>query len=135
MARKSADGKPIDAKYQILSLTPMGFTLVEVMIAMVLFGIGIMALSSLCSSLLAANAFSTKYAQATVAAQDKVEHLQKVDYDSVVPGKDGFESFTRTWNVRTNFAPNYKAIRINVSWNTPKGRTIDLDLGTIRKGK
>ena len=65
-----------------------GFTLLEVLIAVVVFVIGTMSLLSSLTSVIRGNAFSDKMTTATVLAQDKVEDLMALSFDDLQGGEE-----------------------------------------------
>jgi len=103
----------------------IGFTLVELLVAIVLLGVGILALASLfplSSHNVSQAGMNTK---ATAYVQEKIENLQNLTYND--PDlSEGTHSdtlnpieriFTRTWTV-TDDSPfsGCKYVRITVSW-------------------
>ena len=99
-----------------------GFTLVEVMIAVVLFAIGLLAFAGLELVALRNVTFSKDYAKANTYAQQKVEELKGTAWASVSTGSDTLEQrFTRSWTVATQ--GEIKNLKVTVSW-------VDSHLGT-----
>ena len=105
-----------------------GFTLVEILIAMAVFAIGILAVGSMQISAIENNASARMRSEATVLAADKLEDLMSSDYDD--PGlSDALHAelsdngiYRVTWGVTTNY-PSFavKTIELTVCWreNSP----------------
>jgi len=58
-----------------------GFTLIEVIMAMLVFMIGIMSITSMVNNLTRKNFFSQRHTQAVIMAQNKIEELLNAGYD------------------------------------------------------
>jgi len=116
-----------------------GFSLIEVLIALIFLAIGILAIASLQITSVRGNFFSNNLMQATYVAQDRLEFLKNRPYDSaelgVVNNKDDVKVtisgvvFTRTYRVVDNVA-GYKEITYTVTWND--GINHSISFSTIR---
>lgn len=101
-----------------------GFTLVEVLVALLVFSIGMLGLIKLQGAVTLSSAESRMYTQAVNLAQDKVEELRnyvhQTTYDAYASEPNGSEitgtnaTFTRTWAVNNN--AGYKEIIVTVNW-------------------
>lgn len=112
-----------------------GFTLIECLVAIVVFFIAIMGLSSVTVMVIKGNSFSASMTVATALATDKVESLQNMGYNDVASG--GPETlqtiYTRQWTVTEYLPPPlnpYKDIVVTVSWSW-LGTTRNVTLRTI----
>ncbi|MDM8551143.1 prepilin-type N-terminal cleavage/methylation domain-containing protein [Desulfobacterales bacterium HSG2] len=117
-----------------------GFTLLELIISMAIFSIGIMAVASMHGMSINANAKAKKHTEATTVASDKLEKFRAMGYDDpafdadsnpheeVIDGK-----YTLTWSVEridlddpdTEPPPgddDAKRITLNVTWQD-RGQT------------
>ena len=113
-----------------------GFTLVEVIVAIVLLGVGMMGLAALSTTVTRANVQSSSLTAATALAQERAERLRMEDYDAIASGNDARVvdgvTYTRTWTVTANDpAPGLKTVAVAVSW-TARGATHTTRLTTIR---
>ncbi|HJX04050.1 MAG TPA: type IV pilus modification protein PilV [Dehalococcoidia bacterium] len=63
-----------------------GFTLIEVMIALVILAVGLLALATMQIVSVRSNAFSTEMTYATMLAQSRLEQIRNTSYDNVTPG-------------------------------------------------
>lgn len=59
-------------------ITNSGFTLVEILVALVIFTVGITALASVSLTVISGNNFSRKYIEAAALAQDTLEEIRSV---------------------------------------------------------
>ena len=103
-----------------------GFSLIEVLIALIFLAIGILAIASLQVTSVRGNFFSNNLMQATYVAQDRLEFLQNLPYDSsrlaqgnYKPDPDGPVTvsgivFNRSYTVSD---AGYKLIDYTVTWN------------------
>jgi type IV pilus assembly protein PilV len=103
-----------------------GFSLIEVLIALIFLAIGILAIASLQVTAVRGNFFSNNLMQATYVAQDRLEFLQNLPYDSsrlaqgnYKPDPDGPVTvsgivFNRSYTVSD---AGYKLIDYTVTWN------------------
>jgi len=103
-----------------------GFSLIEVLIALIFLAIGVLAIASLQVTSVRGNFFSNNLMQATYVAQDRLEFLQNLPYDSsrlaqgnYKPDPDGPVTvsgivFNRSYTVSD---AGYKLIDYTVTWN------------------
>jgi type IV pilus assembly protein PilV len=104
-----------------------GFTLIEVMIALVILAVGLLALATMQIVSIRTNAFSTEMTYATMLAQQQLEILRNLAYNdpNLDPGThqlppvigDKGASYTVEWDVDTSVA-NMKEITIDVTWDS-----------------
>jgi len=123
---------------------PKGFTLIEVMIAILILAVGMMAMALLQISAIRGGAFANQVTQASIDGQDKIEELRNTDYAALAGGHDSVVSgngitYTRTWTVTESIPPGttgtptskMKTIDLTVSWMGPQGRTHRIEFSTI----
>jgi prepilin-type N-terminal cleavage/methylation domain-containing protein len=104
-----------------------GFSLIEVLICLVFLSIGLLAIASLQVTSVRGNFFSNNLMQATYVAQDRLEFLQNLSYDSsrlvqgtYNPDPDGPVTvsgvvFERSYAV-SDHVDGYKLIHYTVRW-------------------
>ena len=63
-----------------------GFTLIEVMIALVILAAGILALATMQIVSIRTNAFSSEMTYATMLAQSRLEQIRNMPYSDITPG-------------------------------------------------
>jgi prepilin-type N-terminal cleavage/methylation domain-containing protein len=103
-----------------------GFTLIEIVVAIVMLGFGVLASASLTAALMASNRGVTNRTRAVETLRDKVEDLQSVIYPQIVNGSDtatvGGVAFARAWTVAANSpVTNTKTVTLTVTWTDRQG--------------
>jgi type IV pilus assembly protein PilV len=96
-----------------------GFTLMEVLIAIVILSVALLALAGLQIISIRGNSFGGTMTDAVTLARDKMEDLKQDDWDNVVTGNDTQVArginYTRNWTVQT--VSNTKEVMVTVSWD------------------
>ena len=118
-----------------------GFTLIEVMIALSIFAIGILAVSAMQITAINQNSGSRMQTEATAVAEQLMERLMALPYDhdllsadaSANPHQQEVGSYTVTWTVLTPDPgdPVYKdlpvkIINLTVNGGNPNARPVSL---------
>jgi len=118
-----------------LSRSTRGFTLIEVMIAMVILAVGLLALMAMQIVSIKANAFSSEMTYSTMLAQQQLETLENLPFSDpdltgttppasptlhtlplpIMDGKGG--SYTVNWYVE-NTTTDMKTITLDVVWQS-----------------
>lgn len=106
-----------------------GFTLIEILIALVILSISFLALAGLMVQTTKNNSFGGRMTEAATFAQDKLEELRAFSWVAIAPGSDHMMGangvdYGRTWNVATN--GNLKTITVTIDWNDPTSHSIRL---------
>jgi prepilin-type N-terminal cleavage/methylation domain-containing protein len=100
--------------------TEKGFSLIEVMIALVLFAVGLLAFASLEVTAIRNSTYSKDYGKGNTYAQQKMEELKGTAWASLSAGSDTLEEkFTRTWTVVETETHLMKQVVVNVAWVDP----------------
>ena len=114
-----------------------GFSLIEVLIALIFLAIGILAIASLQVTSVRGNFFSNNLMQATYVAQDRLEFLKNRPYDSAelgaVNNKDDVKVTISGVVYSGKYTINisgYKEITYTVTWND--GVNHRISFSTIR---
>ncbi len=103
-----------------ISLKSDGFTLIEVLIAIVILSISLLALAALMATTTQNTSFGGHITEATTLAQDRLEELRVTQWANIVTGTDtrtmGISGivYTRNWNVVPS--GNLRTITITISW-------------------
>ena len=111
------------------STKPNGFSLIEVLVALVILSIALLALAGLMVYATTSNSFGGHMTEATTFAQDKLEDLRASSWVSMTPGSDhkpgstGLD-FSRRWSVNTNGDGTLRTVTITVNWNDGVLRSI-----------
>jgi type II secretion system protein I len=99
-----------------------GFTLLEILIALIIFSIGILALTSLTVTATRTGSYGGRTTEAVTFAQDKLEELKTNSWDKVVSGADQETgptgiNYARNWKVLEKETRNLKTVSITIEWN------------------
>jgi type IV pilus assembly protein PilV len=104
-----------------LFLKPDGFTLMEILIALIILSVSLLALAALMGTTAQNTSFGGHITEATTFAQDQLEQLKVTPWASIVngantiPGSTGIV-YTRTWVVATNPEGSLKTVTITMNW-------------------
>lgn len=111
-----------------------GFTIIEVLIAIAIFAIGILALASLQAVYIGGNSSARMQTEATALAVQWLERLKilpdtHADLDPVGnPHRQDSGAYRIEWNIADNTPINeVKTIRIKVTAENMRGRSVRLD--------
>ena len=118
-----------------LSKKNRGFSLIEVMIAMAIFSIGILAVGSMQLSSTKNNTTGNITTQATMLARQKIEELRVVqDLNDIAFSSDKVDLYNREWDSVDDCSDNFCQIWVEVrSDRWPPDRKVRLE--TIIRGK
>jgi prepilin-type N-terminal cleavage/methylation domain-containing protein len=103
-----------------------GFTLIEVVVALLMLTFGVLASASLTAALMRSNRGVTNRTRAVETLRLKVEDLQSKQYSQITSGNDTATvrgiAFNRSWAVANNTpAANLKRITLSVTWSDRQG--------------
>jgi type IV pilus assembly protein PilV len=106
-----------------------GFSLIEVLVALVILSFSLLALAGLMVTTTKNNSFGNHMTEAATFAQDKLEELRAIKWEDLNDGTDQQDvktgiTYTRNWNVATN--GSLKTITISVNWNDRTSHSIRL---------
>ena len=94
-----------------------GFTLIEVMIAILVIVVGLLGVAGVATMVIKGNTLAKEMTVATTLAQDKIEELKNTSYPNLGSSSDTQDSiYTRTWTA-TLTATYVKTIEVVVQWN------------------
>ncbi len=103
-----------------------GFTIVEVIVAIIIFITALLGLMSVTTGVIQGDAISMQMTTATSLAQDGIEDLKRKGFEHADlaagnhndPGNPLSILFTRTWNVSDNTPDaGIKTLTVAVNWN------------------
>ena len=108
-----------------------GFSLIEILVALVIFSIALLALASFMVSSTKINSFGSHMTEATIFAQDVVEQLRVSPWANVVSGADQRTgstgvNYVRNWNVVPNPTGSQRWVTITVNWSDGVNHSIRL---------
>jgi len=81
-----------------------GFTLIEVILAISILTVGLLAVASMQVSAIRGNSYADCVTEAAVLAQDKLEELMAENYSDVGSSNEQAGQYTVTWSVDPNGA-------------------------------
>ena len=101
-----------------------GFTLMEVLIAMVILTVGLLGMAALIAGIINSNKLSNRISTATVLAQDKMEDIKRIGYDNAGGGAEDYNTisdyplYKRLTDVAAGDpAAGMKKITVTVYWD------------------
>lgn len=93
-----------------------GITIIEIMFALSIFAIGILAVSTLAITSVNANASSRMVTEATTLAEDRLEQLMSLPYDSIESDDATEGAYEVSWDVEPEeIAPQTKSVTVTVT--------------------
>jgi type IV pilus assembly protein PilV len=104
-----------------------GFTLLEVMIALVILAVGLLGLASLQIMAIKGNSYGQQLTVASTLAQNQLEQLRRstgalANGNDTVTDQNGI-TYTRQWNVAANQPQSgMNTVVITISWIGPIGQ-------------
>jgi type IV pilus assembly protein PilV len=105
-----------------------GFTLVEVLVALLILGIGLVGILGLHRSSATASGYSRRATEAAILAEDKLEELRTIPTTAIVNDQDQVDAsgiandeglFTRTWDI--TWAGTLGTLVVTVGWEEADG--------------
>lgn len=116
-----------------------GFSMIEVLVAMLIVPIGLLGVAKFQSSLMIVSAETKTRSQALYAATSKIEELRafanNTDYGLIASGSDTIAAsagsnaaLTRSWTITDVASPNYKIILVNVGWTASNNQADSVSL-------
>jgi len=134
-----------------------GFSLIEVLIALVILSVGLLGLALFQTTAIKGNALASKWTVATELAQDRLERFRHVGWDNIassaaggftgspaqpayanLPGAAGDNTtvrgtqYYRVWQVTTNGTNSLKTITVWCCWRDDAARWHNIMLVTQR---
>ncbi|MCG2831245.1 MAG: prepilin-type N-terminal cleavage/methylation domain-containing protein [Desulfobacteraceae bacterium] len=113
-----------------------GFTLIEVLVAMVILSIGLLGTAALITGIIRGNQVSNRVTTATTLAQDKMEDIKRLGYSNTVSEtraslSSPYDQYEREVSVVVGSpATGMKTVTVEVYWDTNKS----VSLQTILSG-
>jgi type IV pilus assembly protein PilV len=101
-----------------------GFSLVEVLIALLILAISLLALAGLMVTTTRNSSFGGHMTEASTFAQDKLEQLRVSPWAGVATGNDTTQgstgiTYARNWTVTPNGDGNQRWVSITINWTDP----------------
>ena len=110
---------------------PKGFTLIEVLVALVILSISLLAIAGFMFTTTKNNAFGAHMTEATTFAQDKIEELKTSAWENMVSGSDQKRgstgiNYSRNWTITESEARDLRAITLIINWSDRFNHSIKL---------
>ncbi len=115
----------------------MGLTLIETMISLMVFSVGMLGLSGLTTVIIHDNSLSQKVTMATILAQDKLEAVQTSNFNTLANERediitDNHRHYTRVTSIADNTPrQGMRTVSIAVYWTTRDSTQRHVSLKTI----
>ena len=117
-----------------------GFTLVEVLIAVSIFSVGLLAVAMMLDTAIQYNSSARFITEATEIAHSQMEELMSAPYDdanldeaSSPYGPNPIANYNVSWTVRENVPmPAMKTISLSVAW-TNRGENKSLTINSLKQ--
>lgn len=103
--------------------TDDGFTMIEILIAISIFAVGILAVATMQTTAINGNSSARKHTEASICLSDQVETLMALTYkdallddavDHTADAGQGHITYTTGWDVAVQ--PDYKVVTVTVNW-------------------
>ena len=122
---------------QKIQMDIKGFTLIEVLIVMAIFSIGILAVAAMQMTSTKGNASARRMTEATALAENQIENLMQLSYDhaDLNPATNPHEStqgpYTMNWNATevdldADGTNDSKTVDVTVNWNYGRDRSVSI---------
>lgn len=116
-----------------------GFSLVEVLIALIILIFGLTTIAAFSKTNGQANRLAREQNDAVHLAQSRLEQLRhfrdRAGYDAIQPGSTSATTastqYTLTWQVTTQTTPPYKVVRMQTTWVDSVGTHRMVELATL----
>jgi prepilin-type N-terminal cleavage/methylation domain-containing protein len=118
----------------INSMKSKGFSLIEVLIALIILSIAFLGLAGLMIQTTRNNSFGGRITEAATFAQDKLEELRSTPWVAITSGSDKTSvngmDFARNWTIVPNAIvapytePTLNTITISINWNDQTNHTM-----------
>ncbi len=99
-----------------------GFSMLEVMVGIIIFTLGLLLLGSMMVVSIDGNVWSNKTTEVVQAVRDKVEDFRNTKVADMHNGNDVVDGMLRSWMV-SDEAENLKRLTVVVSWNDKRDVT------------
>ncbi len=99
-----------------------GFSLLEVMVGLLIFTLGLLLLMSMMVVSLESNSWSEKTTISAQLIREKIEQLKNTPASNLASGNDVVDGFTRTWQVTNSSTTNLYDVQVAVQWQDAESR-------------
>lgn len=108
---------------------PKGFSLIEVLIALLILSVTLLGLASLMATTIKYNSFGGHMTEATNFAQDRLEQLKTTPWKTLASGFDQMTGstgivYSRNWKVVPNPDDTLRTVTITINWTDRNNHSI-----------
>jgi type IV pilus assembly protein PilV len=130
LSSKKEDAMTKISRFRLKLGGQKGFTILEVLVAMIVLAIGLLGLAPMFVMSMRGNQFSREVSETAYLAQDRIEQLKNQSIISPIPFNEtaASGSYTRTVNVSDQtvdgtIPPGVYRINVTLSWTDKQGRS------------
>lgn len=108
---------------------PTGFSLVEVLIALIILSVSLLGLATLMATTIKYNSFGGHMTEAANFAQDRLEQLKTTPWKTLASGVDQITGstgivYSRNWDVISNTDDTLRTVTITINWTDRSNHSI-----------
>jgi type IV pilus assembly protein PilV len=108
---------------------PKGFSLIEVLIALIILSISLLGLATLMATTIKYNSFGGHMTEAATFAQDRLEQLKTTTWEKLASGFDQMTGstgivYSRNWKVVPNPDDTLRTVTITINWTDKSNHSI-----------
>ena len=106
-----------------------GFTLVEIVVAAILFALALAAIANLILTLMNAVYLSERTSTATELVQDKMEELLATSTGGATTGNESLDGYTLQWSTTGNSGQTL--LTTTISWSDTRGKEHSISMSSM----
>ncbi len=108
-----------------------GFSLIEVLVALIILSVALLALAGLMATTTKNNSSGAHMTEAATFAQDRLEELRSTPWTMITTGSDTRQGatgvvYTRRWEVVSNPSDTLRTVAITLNWHDRVNHSIRL---------
>lgn len=108
-----------------------GFTIVEILVAVLILAVGMLALASTAATVTRMIGQGQRFSEASTLAVERFEIIRAQDCDAMTSGSATEGAYTLSWTVSSVAGGNARSIELTVSSPTTRGARVDSFATTI----
>jgi type II secretion system protein I len=112
-----------------------GFSILEVMVGLVIFTLGLLLLMSMMVVSIQSNSWSEMQTLSSQLIREKIEQLRNTPESGLTSGSDVVSGVTRTWNISALSTPKLYDVTVAVNWQDADQRAYVCSTRTFIKAR
>jgi len=112
-----------------------GFSILEVMVGLVIFTLGLLLLMSMMVVSIQSNSWSEKETLSSQLIREKIEQLKNSPETSLISGSDVVNGLNRSWNIKALGIPGLYDVTVAVAWTDVDQRSFACSTQTYIKAR